>query len=198
MVNKKSFIRTPEETIKLIQETKSLQVAEIGILDGDTSERILSILPKDGTLHPFDYEPHVSKVLARVHDRGYTNVLGYTNSYKPKDSYNWSLMRLIEKHSAPIFDYVYLDGAHTWHVDALCFFLVDRLLKVGGYFDFDDYGWSMEKSPTMNPQIRPQTAMDYTEEQIRERHIALVIDLLVKRDRRYIEIITNKAFRKIV
>ena len=39
----------------------------------------------------------------------------------------------------PIFDYVFIDGAHTWMLDALAFLLVDRLLRVGGYVDFDDY-----------------------------------------------------------
>jgi hypothetical protein len=40
-------------------------------------------------------------------------------------------------------DYVFLDGAHTFAIDALTFFLTDRLLKIGGHFDFDDYSWKL-------------------------------------------------------
>ena len=32
----------------------------------------------------------------------------------------------------PVFDFVFLDGAHTWDADGLAFLLVDRLLKPGG------------------------------------------------------------------
>jgi predicted O-methyltransferase YrrM len=41
----------------------------------------------------------------------------------------------------PKYDFVYIDGAHSWDVDALAFALVDRLLVPGGWILFDDLTW---------------------------------------------------------
>jgi hypothetical protein len=114
------------------------------------------------------------------------------------DSYNWSLMRVLEEHEGPLFDYVFLDGAHTWAHDALAFLLADRLLAPGGYMDFDDYGWSLRASPSMNPEVFPDVESLYSEEQIDARQVALVVDVLVRPDERYEELVANKIFRKRV
>ena len=58
-------------------------------------------------------------------------------------------MRLLISNPPPIYDYIYVDGSHAWEIDGLAFFLLDRLLKPGGYMDFDDYGWSMAASPAL-------------------------------------------------
>ena len=41
----------------------------------------------------------------------------------------------------PKYDFVYIDGAHSWDVDGLAFALVDRLLVPGGWILFDDLTW---------------------------------------------------------
>jgi hypothetical protein len=48
----------------------------------------------------------------------------------------------------------------------------------------------------MNPDVFPATAKLYTDEQIEERQVALVVDLLVRPDPRYEEVVENKIFRK--
>jgi len=92
---------------------------------------------------------------------------------------------------------VFLDGAHTWAHDALAFFLADRLLRPGGHIDFDDFDWSLARSPTLRPSVFPRTAEDFTEEQIECRQVESILDLLVRRDARYVEVVPNKIFRKI-
>src|SRR5262249_49287090 len=186
-----------QETIDFIKTTNCRMIAEIGIYKGHTSEYLAKYLNGQGELHLFDFEERVHEVKNRLHAAGYNNVVGYGNTHKTMDSYNWSLMRVLQKHAEPIYDYVFLDGAHSWNLDALAFFLVDRLLKIGGYIDLDDYDWNLEYSPTMNPQVFPATERMYTPEQIHERHIELIINLLVKRDPRYTEIVTNKIYKKI-
>ena len=42
---------------------------------------------------------------------------------------------------APAYDFVFLDGAHTWDTDGLAFAAVDRLLAPGGWILFDDLDW---------------------------------------------------------
>jgi hypothetical protein len=112
------------------------------------------------------------------------------------DSYNWSLMRLVRENRGPLFDYVFLDGAHTWATDALAFMLIDRLLRPGGHVEFDDYFWTIERSPSMNPRAFPASDRMYTAEQMAEPQVALVVDLLVRPDDRYEEIVENRLFRK--
>lgn len=61
-------------------------------------------------------------------------------------SYTWTLMELIEQNTLngrtiPIFDFVFIDGGHTWDSDGFSFLLADRLLKPGGWILFDDVNW---------------------------------------------------------
>lgn len=106
-------------------------------------------------------------------------------------------MKLLQQHTGPIFDYVFIDGAHTWNVDGLTFFLVDLLLRPGGYVDFDDYSWSLANSPSLRPSVFPLTAELYTSEQISVAQVSLIVDLLVKPNPRYQEVVPNKIYRKL-
>jgi len=184
-------------TLEFVRQTGARCIAEVGIYEGYTSVGLARHLKGQGELHLFDFEERVTKVAAQLRAQGFANVVPHGNTHKTFDSYNWSLMQLLQQRSAPMFDYVYLDGAHTWPLDALAFFLIDRLLKVGGYLDFDDYEWSLEKSPTMKPEVFPATKRQFTPEQIRERHVRLIIEILVRRDARYAEVVPDKIFRKL-
>lgn len=100
-----------------------------------------------GELHLFDFYDRVEEVRKKIEADGFKNVRAFGSTYKLLNSYNWHLAKLIEQHSAPIYDYVYLDGAHTFAIDALTFFLCDQLLKLGGHIDFDDYDWTLASTP---------------------------------------------------
>jgi predicted O-methyltransferase YrrM len=189
--------RPNHRTVELVRQFEPSVVAEIGIYEGGTSLELARCLDGRGELHLFDFEPRVRDVTHRLAEAGHTNVVGHGNSDRGLDSYNWSLMQVLREHPEPVFDYVFLDGAHTWPVDALAFCLVDRLLRVGGHVDFDDYAWTLGASPTMKPEVNPDTALLYTDEQIAEAHVALIVDLLVRRDDRYEEVVPDKLFRKI-
>lgn len=189
--------RPNKKTLDFIATTQCRTIAEIGIYNGYSSEGFARFLNGRGELHLFDYEFKVSAVLKKLNDAGYKNVRGIANSSKSLDSYNWSLMKVLQEFQNPVYDYVFIDGAHTWNLDALAFLLADRLLKVGGYIDFDDYSWSLRKSPYLNPLAYPETARQYTGEQIDAEHVRLILDLLVRRDSRYEEVVENKIFRKL-
>ena len=68
--------------------------------------------------------------------------------YEPS-SYNWRLMKMLKEDPEPRFDMCYLDGAHSWAVDGFAFFLVDKLLRPGGWLIMDDLNWSFATSPTL-------------------------------------------------
>lgn len=183
-------------TAEFVRTTGARCIAEIGIYQGDTSELLAEHLGGDGELHLFDFDHRVERVIKRLHEAGHRNIVGHPNSEKVMDSYNWSLMKVLRDYPEPLFDYVFLDGAHTWPLDALAFCLVDRLIKPAGYIDFDDYDWSLQQSPTMRPETNPVTAELYTQEQIEVSHVRLIVDLLVRRSSRYEEVVKDKVFRK--
>jgi predicted O-methyltransferase YrrM len=170
--------------------------AEIGVYEGDTALAVGRHLAGKGEIHLFDFEDRIDAVTRRLRDDRIDNIVAHPNSRRLLDSYNWSLMALVAEHTEPIFDYVFIDGAHTWALDALAFFLVDRLLVDGGFVDFDDYSWTIANSPSMNPAVFPDVERLYSPDQIGEAQVALVVDLLVRRDPRYTEVVENKIFRK--
>jgi predicted O-methyltransferase YrrM len=185
------------QTIEFIKGTQCRCIAEIGILEGHTSLEFAKFLNGEGELHLFDYEDRVKMVSTALDQAGFRNVRAFGSSYKLLDSYNWSLAKLLETKEEAIYDYVFLDGAHNWAVDALTAFLADRLLKVQGYLDFDDYHWTLGGSPSLNPSVFPLTGKLYTPDQISTQQVKMVVDLIVKRDPRYKEVVVNKIYQKI-
>jgi hypothetical protein len=169
--------------------------AEFGIYKADTARRICERYP-NAVLHLFDFEESVRAAREKLSTFP-NSIFTYGNTQKYNDSYNWSLLKLLETHpKRPIFDYCFIDGAHTFAVDGLTFYLCDRLLRVGGYMDFDDYRWRIRNS-SMDPSKVPVIADQYTEEQINAFQVKMIVDILVKSDDRYEEVKENRVYRKV-
>jgi predicted O-methyltransferase YrrM len=183
-------------TVEFFATTGCVCYAEIGVYKGDTTLRIAELMGGRGQIHLFDFDDRVEGVAGRLAGAGHENVVSHPNSRRLLDSYNWSLMQMLAASSEPVFDYVFLDGAHTWALDALAFCLIDRLLVDGGYIDFDDYSWTLGGSPSMRPEVFPDVRRLYSDEQIDTKQVALVVDLLVRRNPGYQEIVADKIFRK--
>ena len=184
-----------EQTVAFFAESGCSRYAEIGVYEGDTALAVADALAGSGEVHLFDFEDRTQAVAQRLRAAGHANVVEHPNSRRLLDSYNWSLMQVLRESDGPAFDYVFLDGAHTWVHDALAFLLVDRLLEPGGYVDFDDYVWTLRDSPSMNPTAFPEVRRLYSDEQIAERQVQLVVELLV-RGHGYEEVVANRIFQK--
>lgn len=168
--------------------------AEFGFYKAGTAAKVCELFP-NAVLHLFDY-PEVIERAKLLLSQFPNKIYYYSNSQKYNDSYNWSLIKLLQaQNGVPFFDYCFLDGAHTFAIDALNFFMCDKLTKIGGYIDFDDYNWRIRGS-SLDPSRVPIIADQYTEEQIDAKQVALIVDELVKRDPRYIQIVENKIFLK--
>jgi predicted O-methyltransferase YrrM len=66
--------------------------------------------------------------------------------------YNWWLADLLRQQDAgdayqPLFDFIFLDGAHEWQPDALAVYLAVQLLKPGGWLVLDDLDFSLRSMP---------------------------------------------------
>ncbi|MBA2516986.1 MAG: hypothetical protein H0V22_06670 [Solirubrobacterales bacterium] len=168
-------------------------IAEIGVGVGATMQELARILNNRGALHLYDFTTKLDELVDDLKALGFANVVGFGNTTKYWDSYNWSLLRQIERSDGPLYDYVYLDGSHILIHDGLAFFLCDRLLKVGGCINFDDYFWSVSRSKWLGERRHEYM----TDEQIEAQQVKLVVDNLVIPDPRYEEVVPYTVYRKI-
>jgi predicted O-methyltransferase YrrM len=115
--------------------------------------------------------PNIEELLEAAGERARVDIY-----YEPT-SYTWRLMRMLQEDPTPRFDMCYLDGAHDWFADGFAFFLVDRLLRPGGWIVFDDMDWTYAGSPTLR---NTQMVKQMPEDERTSKQVRLVYDLLVK------------------
>jgi hypothetical protein len=163
---------------------------EIGSNIGSTCTKVKKVLPPNSKMYLFDFIDN-KKYIEHLIDNN-TFFFG-SESDKVYDSYNWYLMQLYIDGVRPNF--VFIDGKHTFDVDWLCFFLIDQMLTSNGYIYFDDYEWSLENSPAMNPKKFPSILDQYSQDQIKSQHIKILIDNIVSKI--YKCIIPHKLYQKI-
>ena len=93
-----------------------------------------------------DMDPNLPTLLER------TGLTDLVDIITPRQTYNWSLMKLIEQQTVddecrPRFDFCFVDGGPNWDDDGLAFMLVAKLLRPGGWVCFDDVNWTFDTSP---------------------------------------------------
>lgn len=116
-------------------------------------------------------KPSITELLGRC---GVADAV--TTHFEPT-SYVWRLMRFLEQDPIPQFDMCFIDGAHNWFVDGFAFYLVDRLLKPGGWIVFSDLDWTYDASPTNREAAR---AKGMPEDERTTPQVRKVYELLVK------------------
>jgi predicted O-methyltransferase YrrM len=174
-----------EELHRFVKEHRFTRCLELGFAHGVGSVYIASALEANGqgTLTSVDIpsalerKPLASELVERA---GLTHRVSLEID---PDSYIWWLRKrmrdsLRDGHLEPAFDFVFLDGAHTWDIDGFAFFLVDRLLAPGGWILFDDLDW-----PPSDPLVSdvPADTRDIP-------HVREIWDLLVETDPSYDEL----------
>ncbi len=185
---------TPDEGAKIydfIVLNKSSQCLELGFAHGAGSCYIAAAFDELGSGHltSVDIEkarvwqkPSIEETLAL------TGLEGYVTPVREKTSYTWFLKKEIERRSVsgicePFYDFCYIDGCKNWTVDGIAFFLVDKLLKPGGWILFDDYLW------TYGARDRPQTDgiihAELSDDELNNPHIEAIFRLLVKQHPNY-------------
>jgi predicted O-methyltransferase YrrM len=71
----------------------------------------------------------------------------FADVVRMQTGYSWFLHDEIRKQTVagecrPKYDMCIIDGPKNWTIDGGAFFLVDKLLRPGGWIIFDDYGWT--------------------------------------------------------
>lgn len=163
-----------------IRSAKPLSVLELGFAHGTSSCYMAAALEENGggkilTIdhdRARDRQPNIEELLAR------TGLAAFVQPLFCQRSYTWELLKLLDLHTAggvtaPVFDFVFIDGGHTWDSDGFGFLLADRLLKPGGWVLFDDMHW-------MPAESRGEAWVDAMPEEERAvAHIEKVFQLLV-------------------
>ena len=168
-----------------VLESRPSECLELGFLYGKTSCVIAAALDEIGAgrLTSIDLEAvrnHQGNPNA-LHNLERAGLQRFATPLFSQISYTWELKKIIEQQTRegvchPKFDFVFLDGAHQWEPDVCAFHLALKLLKPGGWFLFDDYMYSIEKSAwwSQAPEMRDKPE-DYRKECQVERLVTLVV-----------------------
>jgi predicted O-methyltransferase YrrM len=167
---------------EFVRETRPAEVLELGFAHGTSSVYIAAALQDcgSGMLTTIDRESALSRI-PNIHELlALTGLESYVHPIFAERSYTWELMKMIEQRTKggltePLFDFCFLDGAHAWDDDGFAFFLVDKLIKPGGWLLFDDLHWRFADSPTM----RDETETALTEDERSTPQVMKVFSLLV-------------------
>ncbi len=111
-----------------------------------------------------------------------TNLDAFIQPVFSRTGHVWELMRMIEENTvdgqcAPIFDFCFVEGSHSWETSGFIFFLVDKLLKPNSWIVFDDITWTYATSPS---QKYAEMAREMSAEQRTTPQVGKVFSLLVR------------------
>lgn len=122
-------------------------------------------------------DPGPEDVLARA---GLSHRVRLDRSFS---TYTWFLKEKIQERAdssancEPCYDFVYLDGAKNWTVDGCAIFLIEKLLRPGGWLLMDDLGWSYGAAgKAVADGVR---VAEMSPRERAEPHLQAVFDLLV-------------------
>jgi predicted O-methyltransferase YrrM len=132
-----------------IMETRPGRILELGFAHGTSACYMAAALDElgSGDILTIDNQeakkrsPDINELITRT---------GLGSRIRPvfaQRSYTWELLKLLEAHTSEgrteaQFDFVFIDGGHTWDSDGFSFLLADRLLRPGGWVLFDDMTWT--------------------------------------------------------
>lgn len=167
-----------------VVENECRDILELGFLHGKSTCYLAAAVEElgSGSVLTMDREiakkrrPNIETLLEQ------TGLHGWVRPVYAAHSFTWELMKVIEASTLdgccrPRFDFCFLDGGHTWDVTGFAFFLVEKLLKPGGWLLFDDLRWTMARARSPSVQKR---AAQLSEEEATTAQVGKVFNLLVK------------------
>ncbi len=130
------------------------------------------------------FQPTPEELLAR------TGLAKFVELLRMQTGYTWFLHDEIRAHTfgdacEPVYDLCVIDGPKNWTIDGAAFFMVDKLLKPGGYIAFDDYLWTYADANSCNHATDGITHRSLSDAERETPHIREVFELLVKQHPAY-------------
>jgi hypothetical protein len=150
-------------------------------------------VPTEGTFtperHPWYLESNGYPVTVGDRDFCAKEMCDLTLKAAQKASYVWDLSKLANQEDMPKFDYVLLDGAHCFQVDAAALWYLEYMMKPDTILELDDWGWTPSGSPTCG-YIRHL----FTEPQWYAFPINIIIEMLERSDK-YETLVEHRFFK---
>jgi predicted O-methyltransferase YrrM len=172
-----------------IMDTRPEQCLELGFAHGVSSCYIAAALHELGRGHLTTvdlvgskdwFNPTIETLLARTGLESYVTVVRETTSY------TWFLKKKIEQQTrdhacVPCYDFCFIDGCKNWTHDGAAFFMVDKLLRSGGWIMFDDLWWTsaLEESRSGLKEAAGVPHSQLADDEYRDPHIEAIFRLLV-------------------
>lgn len=136
------------ELYQMILRERPAEILELGIAHGTATCYMAAALDELGEgrvtavdLSSASFTPSAEMQLGRCRLDRFAQVV------RMQTGYTWFLHDEIRRQTSggkctPKYDVCIIDGPKNWTIDGCAFFLVDKLLKPGGWIIFDDYGWT--------------------------------------------------------
>jgi predicted O-methyltransferase YrrM len=171
---------------KMVLESSIKNILELGFAHGTSTCYMAAALEekKEGKIITIDKlsakqrNPNIYQLIASTGFSDYIEpIFGF-------GSYNWELMRIIEKQTKngickPIFDFCFLDGSHNFEIDCCAFFLLDKLLNPGAYILLDDLLWTYNH--VKDTELVKRMSID----ELTTPHIKKLFDLIITQHQDY-------------
>lgn len=165
--------RRGREIYQHIVDYGLVSVLELGFAHGVSTCYVAAALEETGghivtmdRMHAKDRSPNIWELANEL------QLMPRITPVLAERSFTWELMKLMRDSPQPRFDFVFIDGGHTWDVTGFAFFLSDQLLTPGGWMLFDDLHWTMRASRSVDES-------GVSEEEATSAQVGLVFDLLV-------------------
>lgn len=183
----------PEDGARIydhIRKTQPENVLELGTAHGVSAVYMAAALEANahGQITTVDYaeapfrDPTPEQLVARARLSHRVEIV------RQYSSYTWFLKEKIEERSdsagncEPLYDFCFLDGCKNWTVDGLAVFLVEKLLRPGGWLLLDDLTWSYgrEGSRGGRESCDGITNRLLSSEELAEPHMMAIFELLLR------------------
>jgi len=177
-----------KDLYNFVIENKPRQCLELGFAHGASSCYIAAALDEIGSGHITSVDlisglewqkPTIEELMEQ------TGLGGWVTINREHTGYNWFLKKKIMDRSlnnrcTPLYDLCFIDGPKNWTIDSAAFFLVDKLLKPGGWVVFDDLQWTYEKKVNEGKTKSDGVSLlELGPDEIVQPHIELIFQLLV-------------------
>jgi len=166
-----------------IRQHRPQNVLELGIGFGVGSCYMAAALHENDAGHltcvdlvDAPYSPSAEELISKA------NLAQFVSIYREKSSYTWFLKKRIEQRTTPNgvcepeFDMCFIDGPKDWTIDGAAFFMVNKLMKEGGWIIFDDYDWKHE---SYTPKKQNDDNGKISEDERAQPHVEAIFRLLV-------------------
>lgn len=176
------------EIIEKLSNITEKNICVIGSMSEDFYKMLSKNINNNDIISIFDTASNIKKSESTINSGRYTKIKinSFPVSNKKFDWYGWHIIRYyyhLKKLgvSSQVFTAIFYRGKHLFQYDMGALPLAMDMLADGGFLAVYDCAWTLAKSPTMKPEVNPETSAQYTREQISIPHMQYLLDVYMNK-----------------